>query len=205
MLLSYSVILKRVGCLFLGFGVIGCANKQVPQDASARVLHICDDTGCHDRPANYSSLAAAPAPAEDPQMAGLKELAANDPRAAYDLALRYFRGEGVRPDHYQSIQWMRKAAEMGHLDAQKALGRVYLTGLGEMGADYGEAQKWLSITAGRGDKEANLLLKEANEARKAELDDYQWRKKWQLTFQNYWASGYRYNWGWRSASGWYLY
>jgi len=81
--------------------------------------------------------------------AALEELAAHDPRAPYDLALRFFRGDGVRQDSCRSIKWMRDAAERGELNAQKALGRLYLTGLGEMGSDPGEAEKWLSITASR--------------------------------------------------------
>lgn len=185
--------------------VTACATQREPQETAVKTLRICDDKGCTDRPDNYTSLAPTPTVSEDPKIAVLKDMAANDPRAAFDLALRYFRGDGVGIDHYQSIQWMRKAAESGHLDAQKALGRLYLTGLGETGADYAEAQKWLSITASRGDKEAAKLLDEANGLRKGELDDYQWRRKWQLTFQNNWYSTYRYYWNWRPTSGWYLY
>ncbi|WP_240348294.1 sel1 repeat family protein [Methylomonas sp. EFPC1] len=134
----------------------------------------------------------------------LEELAANDPRAAYDLALRFFRADGVRQDTYKSIKWMREAAEKGNFDAQKALGRVYLTGLGEMGSDPGEAEKWLSITASKGDKEASSLLKEAVQARQSEQADYQWRRRWQQIFYNNWYSGYRYNWYWGTGR-WYLY
>lgn len=191
--------------ILLGLGVTACASQSDQQDAGVKLLHICDDTGCHDRPSNYSSLTTAPAEIEDPQIVSLKELAANDSRAAYDLALRYYRGDGVRVNHYQSIQWMRKAAENGYLEAQKALGRLYLTGLGETGPDYAEAQKWLSLSASRGDKEGGKLLEEANGARAAEVDDYQWRRNWQITFQNNWFSGYRYNWSWRPNYGWHLY
>jgi TPR repeat protein len=84
-----------------------------------------------------------------------------DPRAAYDLGLRYFRGDGVRQDSYQALKWMRDAAERGYLKAQTAVGRLYLMGLEEMGSDPAEAEKWLSIAAGRGDKEAKTLLAQA--------------------------------------------
>lgn len=203
---SYLPVRFKQSVLVLSFmGVVGCASQHESPDPSLKMMRVCDERGCIDRPSGYSSLPANPVQSEDPKMTSLKQLAASDPRAAYDLALRYFRGDGVRQDTYQSIQWMRQAAEKGHLDAQKALGRLYLTGLGETGADYAEAQRWLSLTASRGDKEAVQLLKEANMARQSELDDYQWRMKWQNTFQNNWNSGYGYNWNWQQTSGWYLY
>lgn len=93
-------------------------------------------------------------------LADLEKIARQDPSAAYDLGLRYFRGDGVRQDSYRALQWMRDAAERGDIEAQKAVGRLYMTGLEEMGADLQEARKWLSIAAGRGDEEAEHLLLE---------------------------------------------
>ncbi|HHT8990295.1 TPA: tetratricopeptide repeat protein, partial [Burkholderia cenocepacia] len=90
--------------------------------------------------------------------------AKTQPKAAYDLGLRYFRGDGVRQDSYQALKWMREAAERGDLNAQKALGSFYLFGLEEMGSDAREAEKWLSIAAGRGDKESKKLLDLARQA-----------------------------------------
>jgi TPR repeat protein len=137
-------------------------------------------------------------------MAALEQLAQDDPRAAYDLSLRYFRGDGVRQDSYKSIQLMRSAGERGHLPAQKALGRLYLTGLGEMGADYAEAHKWLSITASRGDKEAASLLREVGQAKESEQTQNRDYSRWHSLFYNSWRSGYPYLWYWRYG-GWYLY
>jgi len=181
--------------------IAACAHKESQKET----ISICDENGCAERPKNYSSFEPANnTSAEDEKITALEKLAANDPRAAYDLALRFFRADGVRQDSYRSIKWMREAAENGYLDAQKALGRLYLTGLGEMGADYGEAQKWLAITASRGDKEASTLLTEATEARKSELAEYRWYSRWRPIFYNYWYSGYSYRWYW-SNRGWYLY
>lgn len=199
------VMPNRVLLVLLSLAVFGCATQREPQEAAAKTLRICDSSGCNDRPGNYTSMVPTPTAIEDPKMVSLQQLAANDPRAAYDLALRYFRGDGARIDHYQSIQWMRKAAEGGHFEAQKALGRLYLTGLGETGPDYAEAQKWLSMTASRGDKEAVELLKEANDMRAGEIEDYQARRQWELTIHNNWSSGYRYYWNWRPTGGWSLY
>ena len=169
-------------------------------------MRICDDSGCADRPKDYASFDPnSAAPEEDSEMiAALEELAAQDPRAAYDLALRFFRGDGVRQDTYRALKWMRDAAERGEFHAQKALGRIYLTGLGEMGADPGEAEKWLSITASRGDREGQELLREATAARQSQQDMFLWYNRWHPIFRNYWYSGYPYLWYWR-GSRWYPY
>ena len=199
-----TVIFSVLLCL------IACAHgnksrtEKSPQDATVR---ICDDSGCNDRPKSYSSFdPASSTPDEDPdgRIAALEALAKNDPRAAYDLALRFFRGDGVRQDSYRSVKWMRDAGERGNLDAQKALGRLYLTGLGEMGADMAEAHKWLSITASRGDKEAASLLQEVAQAKQSEQAQNLAYSRWHSVFYNYWNSGYPYRWYWRSRR-WYLY
>lgn len=192
---------------FVVFGLLGmvsCTQQEKP--IQAQTIRICDENGCADRPKDYASFTPEPAmSAQDAaKIKALEELAATDPRAAYDLALRLFRGDGVRQDTYRSIKWMREAAEKGDFNAQKALGRLYLTGLGEMGSDPGEAEKWLSMTASKGDKEAKTLLKEAVNARQSEQADYQWRRRWQPIFYNYWYSGYGYRWYWGS-NRWYLY
>lgn len=181
--------------------ITACAH----QEPNIETMRICDASGCSDRPKNYASFNPANNPTpEDEKILALEKLATNDPRAAYDLALRLFRGDGVQQNSYRSIKWMRDAAEKGDFDAQKALGRLYLTGLGEMGADYGEAQKWLSITASKGDQAAAQLLAEATAARKSELEEYRWNNQWQPTFYNYWYSQYPYRWYWQNQN-WNLY
>ncbi len=175
--------------------VAACATQQ----SSKETVQICNSGGCVDRPIGY---AAPDSPAttsnitKNPQFEALKKLATRDPSAAYDLALRFFRGDGVRQDSYQAIQWMRDAAERGNLKAQMALGRLYLTGFGEMGADPGEAEKWLSITVSRGDKEAATLLKEATSARRSTQARHQWENRWRPNFYNGWYRNYPYNWQW---------
>ena len=193
---------KRLVIISIFLCITACAHKEPQKEA----IRICDSGGCTDRPHDYSSFdPAKDTPEEDPggKIAALEALASRDPRAAYDLALRLFRGDGVRQDSYRSIKWMRDAAERGELNAQKALGRLYLTGLGEMGSDPGEAEKWLSITASRGDQEANTLLREATAARQSEQAEYRWYKRWRPVFYNSWNSGYPYRWHWGNG-GWYL-
>lgn len=179
--------------------VAGCAYQEPPPPK--QTITVCDPGGCAERPKNYASFdPSAMTPeeqAEDQKIKALEQAAATDPRAAYDLALRFFRGDGVRQDTYKSIKWMRDAAEKGEFKAQKALGRLYLTGMQEMGSDPGEAQKWLSIAASRGDREAKKLLAEANALHWTEQQRYEWANRWRATFYNGWYSGYPYYWQWR--------
>ena len=185
------------------FILAGCTAIPVEQPPTPELVRICDSSGCSDRPrssVNYET--AKDVTATDGRIAALEDLAATDDRAAYDLGLRYFRGDGVRQDSYKALQWMRDAAERGNHDAQKAVGRLYLTGLEEMGSDPREAEKWLTIAASRGDREAKKLLAEATELRKNEDAYYRWQSRWRPVFYRYWYTDYPYRWYWR-GNRWY--
>jgi len=187
--------------LILGFPAAFAAEEAAP------TIRICDETGCSDRPRDSSAAPASTGSdsAADRRIAALEEAAHKDPRAAYDLGLRYFRGDGVRQDSYQALQWMRDAAERGDLNAQLAVGRFYLMGLEEMGSDPAEAEKWLSIAAGRGSKEAKKLLVEARAAKRKSQDEYQrWVDARRNVWYGYWYRSYPYRAYWRSGA-WYYY
>lgn len=168
---------------------------------------VCDEQGCGaQQPPASSSVAGNDSTDIDADRASsaLLSLAASDPRAAYDLGLRYFRGDGVAQDSYQALQWMRSAAERGDLEAQKALGGLYLGGLEEMGADPQEAEKWLAMAAGRGDQESMQLLAQARAAKNSEAAYFKWKTDWREMTLRYWYSAYPYrsywrddNWHWR--------
>ncbi|WP_372659018.1 tetratricopeptide repeat protein [Hydrogenophaga sp.] len=183
--------------------VSGVAYAQ--QELPAKTIRICDDKGCSERPRDSASFnpAANVDPEEERRLAALSDIAKKDPRAAYDLGLRYFRGDGVRQDSYQALQWMRDAAERGILPAQLAVGRFYLMGLEEMGSDPAEAEKWLSMAASRGDKEAKKLLAEASAAKKNEATYRQWRERNRDHWYGYWRTGYPYYWYWRGGAWYY--
>ncbi|MBB1074601.1 sel1 repeat family protein [Rhodoferax sp. 4810] len=180
--------------------VAGAASAQTGE----KTIRICDDTGCSDRP--RSSATFDPSHDDNPEqtrrLAALADVAQKDPRAAYDLALRYFRGDGVPRDSYLAIKWMREAGDRGVPQAYLALGRFYLMGVEEMGADPAEAENWLSLAAARGDKEAKKLLAEARTAKKTEQELYQWRETYRKNWYGWWSSGYAYHWYWGPA-GWY--
>ncbi|OTP70864.1 TPR protein, SEL1 subfamily [Caballeronia sordidicola] len=170
-------------------------------------VRICDDQGCSNRSKSQVSFEASGNGNDadtDGRITALKSAAQKEPRAAYDLGLRYFRGDGVRQDSYQALVWMRKAAEGGDLEAQKALGNFYLFGLEEMGSDPREAEKWLLIASGRGDAESRKLLEQARAAKKSEETYYKWQTEWRAVYYGYWSSGYPYYGRWQQRS-WYGY
>jgi uncharacterized protein len=192
--------------LFFTTAALVCvlAGAQTASAAGPGTVRICDDSGCSDRPRSSTTIdpnAGRDSEAER-RIKSLEALAEKDPRAAYDLGLRFFRGEGVRQDSYSALKWMRDAAERGQLQAQLAVGRFYLMGLEEMGSDPAEAEKWLSMAAGRGDREATKLLAEAQAAKKTERDYYAWRQANRNVWYGWWYSGYPYYSYW-GPGGWY--
>lgn len=184
--------------------LLACAGSAL----SEGTVRICDASGCSDRPRNSArfeaELAAQSDPVADARIAALEAMAAQDPRAAYDLGLRFFRGDGVRKDSYLAIKWMRDAGERGDLKAAQALGRFYLVGLEEMGSDPAEAERWLMMAADRGDKESQKMLEQARKAKQDAQAHYPWRDNlrkngWFIG----WYSGYVYRSHWRDGRWWF--
>ena len=75
------------------------------------------------------------------------------------------RGDGVPHNSYQGLEWLRKAGEQNLVDAQLLLGRLYLSGVAEMGSDAAEAQQWLSRAAAQGSAQARKLLARLKKSR----------------------------------------
>lgn len=184
------------------FPLILASASAFAQSDKPATVRICDSSGCSDRPANSATFVPDPGdPAADQRALQLSEVARDDPRAAYDLGLRYFRGDGVRKDSYQAIQWMRSAGERGVVPAQLALGRFYLMGLEEMGSDPAEAASWLAMAASKGDKEARKLLPQAEAAVKDERNAYEWREAHRKNWWGGWYGTYVY-YGYWGPKGW---
>lgn len=84
------------------------------------------------------------------------------PQEMYDKALSLLRpnAEHDASDTAGAVQWLRRAAEAGHLQAQTDLGGLYLSGGrdGKVKPDMAEAYKWFSAAAEQGSKEAHLFL-----------------------------------------------
>ena len=188
--------MKRTACLIYALMLGAC---QTTGDSN-ELVQICDSSGCSMRPASTETFVpseTAENHEQDAHVAALESLARDDARAAYDLGLRYFRGDGVLQNSFEALQWMRHAGERGDLQAQKALGRFYMTGLEEMGPDLREAQRWLGMAASRGDSESQELLQNVNRALQ---DEYYYRQRlriWRDYSYYYWYRAYPYRWYWR--------
>ncbi|HTH94680.1 MAG TPA: sel1 repeat family protein [Rhodocyclaceae bacterium] len=184
-------------CLLASVALMACATQQDKQ-----TVRLCTDSGCYDAPKSTATFVPDPVstPAQDKRMDALTALAERDPRAAYDLGLRLYRGDGVPRNTYQALTWMRSAAERGYVDAQLALGRFYLVGLEEMGSDPAEAESWLGLAAAKGNAEAKRLLVQASAAKKNEAAQRRLEESNKRQWQAMWASGYQYRTYWYGSS-----
>ncbi len=61
----------------------------------------------------------------------------------------YDKGEGAQQNYTEAVKWFRKAAEQGHVKAQRMLGLRYATGKG-VPKNYTEAVKWFRKAAEQG-------------------------------------------------------
>ncbi|MFJ4292151.1 tetratricopeptide repeat protein [Cupriavidus sp. NPDC089707] len=183
-------------------GLAGCA-AQTPEDQLAprsQTVRLCNGHACTEQDRRVATFQAAND--VDPRMQALAEVAERNPNAAYDLGLRLLRGDGVERNSYQALEWLRKAGDNGHMQAQLALGRIYLMGFEEMGSDPAEAEAWLTRAAAKGSKEAKDLIPQAQAAKKDEQSLYQVREAYRKSWIT-WYSSYPYYWVW-GPSGWHL-
>lgn len=186
----------------LWVGLALSAHAQTQASEAPETVRICDDSGCADRPSDSATFdtPANAAAAPSAHLQALINKAESNPRAAYDLGLRYFRGDGVARDSYQALQWLRKAGDGGLMPAQLALGRLYLNGLEEMGSDPGEAESWLEKAAASGSGEAKKLLPQARKAKQGEQAAYAEREKDKNTWYILWSQSAPYYWHWQGQS-----
>lgn len=70
-----------------------------------------------------------------------------DPQAQYDLGMAYRKGQqGLAQNDQEAFNWISKAAQSGHAEAQNELGFMYGSGLGTA-QNHAEAFNWLSKAA----------------------------------------------------------
>lgn len=73
-----------------------------------------------------------------------------------------------------------------------------------MGSDAREADKWLSIVAGRGENESKERFEQARADKRAREEDDKRCTQWRDVYDGYWHSGYPYLGVWRQSDGcWY--
>ncbi len=76
-----------------------------------------------------------------------------DPRAQFEIALRYTEGKGVTADLAKAAKWYRRAAEGGLAPAQYRLGSFYEKGRG-LPRDLSQARDWYQRAANQGNIKA---------------------------------------------------
>ena len=99
-----------------------------------------------------------PSPALSPLEQEMKEAKDGSPKAMYDIAKRYKDGRGVTQNTELMLEWFKKAAVAGSLDAQNDLGALYAEGVAGVKRDYKEAAKWWEMAAKGGSREAQANL-----------------------------------------------
>ena len=76
----------------------------------------------------------------------------------YNLGYSYYNGvDGAEPDYYNAVQWLLKAAELGHIKANELLGECYYFGNG-VGADINMAINYYYNAAKLGSTSAQCTL-----------------------------------------------
>ena len=73
----------------------------------------------------------------------------------------YHNGRGVEQSYERAFEYYEQAADLGHADAQFALGLLYATGQG-VTKDELKAKEWWTASAAQGDEQAikNLQILE---------------------------------------------
>ena len=103
---------------------------------------------------------------------------------AFDLAVRYMRGDGVEADETKAFQLAQEAAKHGYIQAQQYLGMLYLVGPGkyykgmEAAPDYQESARWYQMAAEQGDAESQLVLGGLHANGVLGVHDYRQACKW---------------------------
>jgi TPR repeat protein len=69
----------------------------------------------------------------------------------------YANGEGVAKDEGKAVEWFKKAADQGNVDAQNNLGVMYYTGEG-VPKDIAKAREWFRKAAAQGNADAKANL-----------------------------------------------
>lgn len=120
--------------------------------------NLTEANACYSKGANLGDGESVKAKARTDEIAKVWSQAhANDKDAQYQLALHYFKGEGIAKDDAVARNWMQKSADAGFVKAQMMLCDWMIKGIGgeknpELGVSYCEK------AAGQGDPEAIAVL-----------------------------------------------
>jgi len=107
------------------------------------------------------------------------EAESGDRKAEYLLALVYQEDRLVPRDLAVARKWMLRAAEQGYVPAQTGMGEMLISGRNKgVIPDYADADRWLRMSATRGDADAQLWLGVGYERGWFGVTDYREALKW---------------------------
>jgi hypothetical protein len=78
-----------------------------------------------------------------------KAAESGDPKAQQNLAMMYYKGQGLNQDYHQAAKWYLKAADNGDSKAQHNLGIMYCKGQGVI-VDYIQSYAWFNLANASG-------------------------------------------------------
>jgi hypothetical protein len=82
------------------------------------------------------------------------------PAAQHQVGQRYLHGKGTDKDHYEAMEWFKKAADQGHPHASYNLAVGHLQGLRTDLLAKGDPHRLIAHAASQGVKEAHKALNE---------------------------------------------
>ena len=106
-----------------------------------------------------------------------KAAAKGDPKAQYEIGVRYADGVGTKADLKTAAEWFERAASAGLAPAQYRLAAMYERGLG-VGEDLGQARTWYAAAAEKGNIKAMHNLAVSVSGRDGSTPDYKLAAKW---------------------------
>ena len=78
--------------------------------------------------------------------------------ADYARAMQYMRGTGVTQDQAKGVEFLLKAADAGHAEAQVTMGYYYLKGTNGVAQDSAKAIEYLEMAAEQGNRDAQYNM-----------------------------------------------
>ncbi|GAQ88633.1 hypothetical protein KFL_004460070 [Klebsormidium nitens] len=81
-----------------------------------------------------------------------------DATTQYEIGLCYYNGKGVAENKGRGVQWFRKAAERGQVNAQNHLGWCYLREGRGVESNRAHAEEWLIKAGDQGHTDAQCIL-----------------------------------------------
>lgn len=133
---------------------VNIARRTWPHLSNHKLPTVCEHLGIqlkHHDPASDAEACSriflcSESPVESAATEGDAGLTAKTPEleavmAQYRLGIRYYNGQDVSQNYAKALNWLRKAAEQGHVKAQSHLVDMYSRGEGVQ-QDHAEATKW---------------------------------------------------------------